>query len=280
MDVIVKRGSRKIGLFAEMKPGRVLDIPSGGGMQSRALEALGYSVVSVDLFGESRPGGPRRKVCADANLTLPFRAAVFDYVLSREGIEHLEHQIGFVRECARVLKPGGCIVITTPNLMHLSARLSQLLTSQRNLRRGLTNEVQTLRGAAGSRLYHGHIFLIDYFRMRYILRLAGFDCLRVFTDQYSPTSVALSWCAPILYGASKFSLLVAERNARAKGRTFTPEPVAREILAHVFSPALLFGKRMIVVAEKTGPSIAEKSSQPTGGMPALKPDAQLPGDDV
>jgi SAM-dependent methyltransferase len=251
MDVIVKRDGQRVGLFAQMKPGVVLDVPSGGGLQSRALQALGYSVVSVDLFTAARPEGRERKVCADANLTLPFRDNIFDYVLSREGIEHLENQIGFVRECARVLRPGGSVVITTPNLMHLSARMSQLLTSQRNLRRGLANEVQTLRGASGTRFYHGHIFLIDYFRMRYILRVAGFDHLRVFTDAYSPTSVALAWCAPLFYGASKFSLRAAARNAEAKRRTATPEPVAREILAHVFSPALLFGKRMIVIAEKS-----------------------------
>jgi SAM-dependent methyltransferase len=249
MDVMIKSGGRRTGLFAQMTPGRVLDVPSGGGLQSRALEALGYSVVSIDLFTGAHSG--ERKVCADANLTLPFRDGVFDYVLSREGIEHLENQVGFVRECGRVLRPGGQVVITTPSLMHLSSRMSQLLTSQRNLRRGLANEVQTLRVAADKRLYHGHIFLIDYFRMRYILRLAGFDRLRVYTDQYSPTSVALAWCVPILYAASKFSLRTAARNAQAKHRPVTPDDVAKEILAHVFSPAMLFGKRMIVVAEKS-----------------------------
>lgn len=251
MDVVIKMDGRRVGLFAQMPPGDILDVPSGGGLQTRALQALGYSVTSVDLFTAARPEPRERKVCADANLTFPFRADVFDYVLSREGIEHLENQLGFVRECARVLKPGGSVVITTPNLMHLSARMSQLLTSQRNLRRGLANEVQTLRGNSGVRFYHGHIFLIDYFRMRYILRVAGFDRIRVFTDEYSPTSVALAWCAPIFYGASRFSLRAAARNARNKRRTITPAPVAREILDHVFSPALLFGKRMIVIAEKT-----------------------------
>jgi hypothetical protein len=134
--------------------------------------------------------------------------------------------------------------------MHLSARVSHFLTGQRNMRRGLANEVQTLRGVSGSRLYHGHIFLIDYFRMRYILRLAGFSRLEVFTDRYSPTSVALAWCVPILYAASKFSAWSAVRNARRKRYTETPKEVTREMLGHIFSGALLFGKRMIVVAEK------------------------------
>jgi SAM-dependent methyltransferase len=239
-----------VGVFADKRRGTLLDIPAGAGDESRALGALGYRVCSVDLFPDSRGATSMGTVCADASFTFPFRDRTFDYVLSREGIEHLENQSGFSRECARVLKPGGTIVVTTPNLMHLSARASQFLTGQRNLRRGLANEVQTLRGSAGARLHHGHIFLIDYFRMRYILRLAGFDRLRVSTDRYSPTSIALCWCAPILYSASKFSLWSAARNARRKGYTETPGAVAREILGHVFSPALLFGKRMIVIAEK------------------------------
>jgi len=41
-------------------------------------------------------------------------------VLSREGIEHLENQMGFLRNCARVLAPGGRIVIITSNMMHLA----------------------------------------------------------------------------------------------------------------------------------------------------------------
>jgi SAM-dependent methyltransferase len=239
-----------VGLFADEHPGALLDIPAGAGQESRALGAFGYRVCSVDLFADSRSETSMGTVCADANFTFPFHDRTFDYVLSREGIEHLENQSGFVRECARVLKPGGTIVVTTPNLMHLSARASQFLTGQRNLRRGLANEVQTLRGSVGSRLHHGHIFLIDYFRMRYILRLAGFDRLRLSTDRYSPTSIALCWWVPILYIASKFSVWTAARNARRKGYKETPGVVAREILRHVLSPALLFGKRMIVIAEK------------------------------
>jgi SAM-dependent methyltransferase len=251
MDVMVKCGGRIAGVFSRMDAGRVIDIPAGAGAESRTLEGLGYWVCSIDLFPDSQGGERQRWVCADANATFPIRDGVFDYVLSREGIEHLENQNGFVRECARVLKPGGRLVITTPNVMRLSARVSQFLSGQRSLHRGLANEVQTLRGGAGARLYNGHIFLIDYFRMRYILRIAGFDHLRVFTDRYSPTSVALAWCVPLMYAASRFWLWTAARNARRKRRRATPEPVAREMIAHVFSAALLFGKRMIVIAEKS-----------------------------
>jgi SAM-dependent methyltransferase len=189
-------------------------------------------------------------VGADANESFPFCDGAFDCVVSREGIEHLENQAAFLRECARVLKGGGTLMITTPNLLHLAARASQFLTGQRNLRRGLVNEVQTPRSLPGPHMYHGHAFLIDYFRMRYLLRLAGFGRLRITTDHYSPTSIFLGWLVPVLYAAMRFSARTAHRAARKKGRVASPPELTAEIIGHVLSPALLFGKRMIITAEK------------------------------
>jgi SAM-dependent methyltransferase len=251
-DVVIRRRGRSDGLFGAMNPGRVLDIPAGGSVQSRALSDLGYRVVSVDLFSSARPESTAAWICADANDVLPFRDAAFDYVLSREGIEHLEDQMGFLRNCARVIRPGGKIVLTTPNLMHLSARASNFLTGQRNLRRGMINEIQTprSRNPGGRRIYHGHAFMLDYFRARYMMRLAGFDHLEVYTDRWSPTSVAMSPIVPILWIAMKFSAAASTRNARRPGHRPPRDDVTREIISHVLSPALLYGKRMVIVAER------------------------------
>ncbi|HYA34737.1 MAG TPA: methyltransferase domain-containing protein [Candidatus Binataceae bacterium] len=253
-DILVRAGFKTRGLFASMRPGRLLDIPAGGGIQSRALAAMGYDVVSADLFPGESSGATISVVRADANQAFPFRASSFDYVLSREGIEHLENQTGFLRECARVLKPGGTIVITTPNLMHLSARVSMFLTAQRNMRRGLINEVQTLRGRTGPYLYHGHAFMLDYFRMRYMMRVEGFESINVFTDHYSPTSIALVPIVPILWLAMRYSAAISKRQRKRKSRTSTPDAVASEIIRHVLSPAMLFGKRMIVTAVRSANS--------------------------
>ncbi|HUY27118.1 MAG TPA: class I SAM-dependent methyltransferase [Candidatus Binataceae bacterium] len=238
------------GLFATLPPGLVLDIPAGGGEQSAALARLGYRVVSADLFANGSGTPSWSWVRADANRTMPFRDAVFDYVLCREGIEHLEGQMAFVRECARVVKPGGKLVVTTPNVMHLSGRASAFLTGQRNLRRGLVNEVQSLRARNGTRFYHGHVFLLDYFRMRYILRVCGFDRLEVYTDSLSPTSVAMAPLVPLLWGAMKFSVAVSNRKVRPRGLRPPDPEVTRALMRDVLSPALLFGRRMIVVAER------------------------------
>lgn len=246
----MRRRGRLEGLFGAAAPGSVLDIPAGGAVQSRALATLGYRVFSIDLFAPANRAPGTSWICADANRALPFRDGAFDYVLSREGIEHLEDQMGFLRNCARVLRPGGRIVLTTPNMMHLAARASGFLTGQRNLRRGLISEIQTPRTQKQGPFYHGHVFMLDYYRARYMMRIAGFDRLEVYTDRWSPTSVAMSPIVPILWLAMKFSVAVSLRNASRPGHRAPREDVTREIMRHVLSPALLFGKRMIIVAER------------------------------
>jgi hypothetical protein len=50
MDVMVKSGRRRVGIFSRMDAGRVIDLPAGTGGDSHTLERLGYWVCAVDLF--------------------------------------------------------------------------------------------------------------------------------------------------------------------------------------------------------------------------------------
>ncbi|MFQ5849126.1 MAG: methyltransferase domain-containing protein [Candidatus Binatia bacterium] len=250
MAVYIRRGRRLIDLFASMERGKLLDFPTGWGKEYVHLSQLGYQVVPADLFTHFFTISGRTCVQANGNATFPFKGGSFDYVLSRESIEHLENQASFVRECARVLKPGGKLVLTTPNVLHLISRLSYFLTGQRILRRGLVNEIQTLKLIKNGEFFHGHAFLIDYFRLRYILRLSGFGRIKVFTDRYSRTSVALLWTVPILFVAVILSIWMSVSKDRKIGKLIPDRSVFREILGHIFSPALLLGKRIVVMAEK------------------------------
>ena len=57
-----------------------------------------------------------RGIQADLNQELPLRSSTFDVVTVMDVIEHLTGTQTFIREVYRVLKPGGYVIITTPNL--------------------------------------------------------------------------------------------------------------------------------------------------------------------
>jgi len=225
---------------------RLLDIPSGGGPVVEGARAAGYAVTEVDLFPRPRMRG----VCADACAPLPFRDASFDVVLSMEGIEHFEHQAGFVRECARVLAPGGWLILTTPNVLNLSARATHLLTGGKVLRQGFVNEVATLRSREGRRLYHGHAFLVDAFRLRYLLRIVGLEWRELHGTVLSASSVCLAPLVPLIHLATAYATRAARARLQAAERAHPDPAVERELAELARSPALLFRKKLVVLAQK------------------------------
>jgi len=84
---------------------------------ARTVLALDYDAGAVAHVGRRYP----RVHVARANLvTLPVRSGVFDAVVSLQVIEHLWEQERFLAECARVLVPGGLLVVSTPNRLTFS----------------------------------------------------------------------------------------------------------------------------------------------------------------
>jgi hypothetical protein len=140
--------------------------------------------------------------------------------------------------------------LTTPNILHLNSRLAGFLTGQRLLKQGFINEFATLRGRAGSRTYHGHAFLIDVFRLRYLLRVVGMQLKEVRANRFSPTSLLLAPLVPLIHLATWYALRSGRRRLQRSSRA-TPSPeVERQLSRLARSPAVLFGKGLIVVAEK------------------------------
>ncbi len=92
------------------KPSRALDVGCRDGYFSELLKRKGYSVISIDI----EPKYKYAKVI-DANKPLPFPSGTFDLIWCSEVIEHLKNPLFSLAEFRRVLKPGGRIIITTPN---------------------------------------------------------------------------------------------------------------------------------------------------------------------
>lgn len=101
---------------------RALDVGAREGPQTRWLESRGYSVEPIDV----EPGFPGCKV-VDVNAGLPHEDGSFDLVWCSEVIEHLRDPARTLAELRRVTRPGGDILLTTPNSYALLFRLVALV---------------------------------------------------------------------------------------------------------------------------------------------------------
>jgi methionine biosynthesis protein MetW len=105
---------------------RVLDVGCLGGQLSRLMLEHGNAVWGVEINPAAAEVAAKRGILvkvADVEQGLPYEDEFFDVVHAGEVIEHLYDTKAFLSECRRVLKPGGLMLFTTPNLNSLENRL-------------------------------------------------------------------------------------------------------------------------------------------------------------
>ncbi len=115
---------------------RIADVGAGRGhfaaLLGERLRARGLlpaeHVFACDLMPESFAYDAIPCTAIGADGRLPFPDDWFDAVVSIEVVEHVENQFAFLRELARIVKPGGTVVVTTPNILNANSRLRALLT--------------------------------------------------------------------------------------------------------------------------------------------------------
>jgi SAM-dependent methyltransferase len=212
----------------------VLDAPCGAGAVTAALRDRGYTAFGVDIdrSAEARLGGFHRS--ADLDGPLPFADASFDAALSIEGIEHLKNPYGHLRELHRVLKPGGHLILTTPNIVSLRSRV-RFFGSGFYHRDG-----RPLREAAPSPFHH--IALATLAELRYALHTSGFRLTSVGHTHVKAISYLYGWLVPWMWIYTAIAFRKEKDPAQRQAN--------REIRGALFSRSVLFGENLLLRATR------------------------------
>ncbi|MFO0951442.1 MAG: methyltransferase domain-containing protein [Isosphaeraceae bacterium] len=181
--------------------GDLLDVGCGSGqlwesLRDRFDRYTGADIVAYDGFP---PEGRFIAIDMDTG-TIPTPDGSFDVVAAVETIEHVDGPRRFVRELARQVKPGGWLVVTTPNQLSIHSLMSLLL-------RGYFGAFAEAPG-----LYPAHITALVETDLLRIVREAGLVDARIrYSNRGRVTLTPWHWPPPFRGRRFSDNILVAAR---------------------------------------------------------------------
>ncbi len=123
------------------EPRRVLDVGCSSGYLSRKLAERGVEVVGVEL--DPAAAAEAREICAEVvvgdveTMELPLDEASFDVIVCGDLVEHLRNPGRAIERLRPFLRPGGRLVLSTPNVANWAIRLALLGGRWRYTDRGI-----------------------------------------------------------------------------------------------------------------------------------------------
>tara|TARA_B100000787_G_C16173171_1_gene287589 strand:- start:54 stop:800 length:747 start_codon:yes stop_codon:yes gene_type:complete len=216
----------------DLKNKKILDLPAGNGLVSNELTRLNADVISADI-NEQYP----HYVQTNMENLLPFSDEEFDAVICLEGIEHTMRPEALFSELARVLKKGGLLIISTPNVQNFYSRYQLLCTGylyQFDPFDKIILKPNEVRDK-------GHISPVFYTQLRYYSELHNLKTLKP-TGGRLKRIIALPLFLPFIFIGLWWSIRDWQKTSQQKDKI--------EIIRHLFSIRMLFSRSMIFKAKK------------------------------
>ncbi|MCB9261841.1 MAG: class I SAM-dependent methyltransferase [Flavobacteriales bacterium] len=169
---------------------KVLDCGAGHGAFTKKLFEAGYDVAACDLFPEIFYYDKVACKKADVTDSLPYSDNEFDAIVAMEIMEHIQDHERFFAEANRILKPGGSVYISTPNILSLKSRVRFLFT-------GFFYSFKPLEIKNYNGLQHVASLTLDQYD--YLGVKHGFDRATYSFDKRQTTSLIFLLLYPILW---------------------------------------------------------------------------------
>jgi len=154
-------------LLRTMPPSKVLDLGCSGGLFAERARAMGHTVTGVDYIEiEGVRERTDRFLVADLNNGLPDDVGDgYDLVVAADVIEHLSRPERVLEEIQTVLRPGGELLLSVPNIGHWYSRARVAIGAFDYDRRGILDET--------------HLRFFSRASLRRTVRDAGYDLLEL-----------------------------------------------------------------------------------------------------
>lgn len=107
------------GYLSMKEPGTLLEIGCGNGPYLDRMRSAGWKVEGVEVDEKAVLSAKKNyglKIHCGTLDEVHFPDDTYDAIVLRHVIEHLHRPIDILKECYRVLKPGGSLVVITPNI--------------------------------------------------------------------------------------------------------------------------------------------------------------------
>jgi SAM-dependent methyltransferase len=192
-----------IELVASFPPGRALDLPAGAGRLSWLLYRSGFQVTAGDIEPKNFRNPEIPVVKADFDGAFPFENNQFDYAFCIEGPEHAENQYHTFREFARILQPGGKLILSCPNHSNIESRLRMIFYGVLEPVEGHDSRVKR-----GTSKYDGHISRPPYALLRMALEHAGFHIDKITSEKVKTGQL---FFLPIYFLIRLFTLIKGQK---------------------------------------------------------------------